>query len=41
MERENLCSDVRQKSQAAKTARIRVPMRCTGAEQLVLGKKAL
>jgi hypothetical protein len=31
----------REKSQAAKTARIRVPMRSTGTEQLVLGMKAL
>ena len=31
----------REKSQAAKTARIRVPMRRTGTEQHVLGMKAL
>ena len=31
----------REMSQAAKTARIRVPMRRTGTEQLVLGMKAL
>jgi len=31
----------RKKSQAAKTVRTRVPMRSTGAEQLVLGTKAL
>jgi hypothetical protein len=31
----------REKSQAAKTARIRVPMRSPGTEQLVLGMKAL
>ena len=41
-ERENLslrCK--REKSQAAKTARTRVPMRSIGTEQLVLGMKAL
>jgi hypothetical protein len=31
----------REKSQAAKTARTRVPMRSTGTEQLVSGMKAL
>jgi len=31
----------RERSQAAHTARIRVPMRGTGAEQLVVGTKAL
>jgi hypothetical protein len=31
----------RERSQAAQTARIRVPMRSTGAEQLVVGTKAL
>src|ERR1700694_5151501 len=31
----------REKSQAAKTARTRLPMRSTGTEQLVLGMKAL
>src|ERR1700738_4242577 len=31
----------RERSQAAHTARIRVPMRSTGTEQLVVGRKAL
>jgi hypothetical protein len=31
----------RERSQAVKTARARVPMRSTGAEQFVLGMKAL
>jgi hypothetical protein len=32
---------LRERSQAAKTARVRVPMRSIGAEQLVVGMKAL
>jgi hypothetical protein len=34
-------SDAKGEIQAAKSARIRVPMRSTGAEQLVVGTKAL
>ena len=34
-------SDAKGDIQVAHTARIRVPMRSTGAEQLVVGKKAL
>ena len=41
-ERENLsASDAKGEVQVAQTARIRVPMRSTGAEQLVVGMKAL
>ena len=40
-ERENLCSDAKGDIQVVHTARIRGPMRSTGAEQLVVGMRAL
>jgi hypothetical protein len=40
-ERENLCSDAKGDIQVVHTARIRVPMRSIGAEQLVVGMRAL